>query len=171
MSTSGRGQVLLPWPNRLEDGSYEFEGRRHQLPLTEPEHRNAIHGLVRWAAWSRRRARAEPGRRWSTRSIPSPATRSRSRSVSSTPLGGRPSRPDDGDEHRAAALPYGCGAHPYLNVGTATVDLCSCACRATVVQCDERGLPTGTTTVEGTDYDFRQSRPIGATSSTTPSPT
>ncbi len=52
MSTSGRGQVLLPWPNRLEDGSYEFEGRRHQLPLNETEHRNAIHGLVRWAAWS-----------------------------------------------------------------------------------------------------------------------
>ena len=28
MATAGRGQVLIPWPNRLEDGSYEFEGRR-----------------------------------------------------------------------------------------------------------------------------------------------
>ena len=35
---SGRGQVLVPWPNRLQDGSYEFDGRSHQLPLTEPEH-------------------------------------------------------------------------------------------------------------------------------------
>ena len=26
-STSGRGQVLMPWPNRLEDGAYEFDGR------------------------------------------------------------------------------------------------------------------------------------------------
>jgi aldose 1-epimerase len=52
MSTSGRGQVLIPWPNRIEDGSYEFDGRRHQLALTEPEARNAIHGLVRWSAWS-----------------------------------------------------------------------------------------------------------------------
>jgi aldose 1-epimerase len=50
MSTSGRGQVLIPWPNRLEDGSYDFGGRRHQLPLTEPENHNAIHGLVRWAS-------------------------------------------------------------------------------------------------------------------------
>jgi len=33
MSSSGRGQVLIPWPNRLRDGSYEFDGRRHQLPL------------------------------------------------------------------------------------------------------------------------------------------
>ena len=48
---SGRGQVLIPWPNRLQDGPYEFDGRRHQLPLTEPELSNAIHGLVRWVAW------------------------------------------------------------------------------------------------------------------------
>ena len=34
---SGRGQVLIPWPNRIEDGSYEFDGRRHQLPIDEPE--------------------------------------------------------------------------------------------------------------------------------------
>jgi aldose 1-epimerase len=52
MSSSGRGQVLIPWPNRLQDGSYEFDGRHYQLPLNEPERRNAIHGLVRWTAWT-----------------------------------------------------------------------------------------------------------------------
>ena len=52
MCTSGRGQVLLPWPNRIEDGAYEFDGRLHQLALNEPERRNAIHGLVRWSPWS-----------------------------------------------------------------------------------------------------------------------
>ena len=57
---SGRGQVLIPWPNRLEDGRYEFDGRRHQLPLTEPEHRNAIHGLVRSESWARRRTGTAP---------------------------------------------------------------------------------------------------------------
>ena len=60
--TSGRGQVLLPWPNRLQDGTYEFDGRHHQLPLTEPEHRNAIHGLVRWAGWRVAERELEPGR-------------------------------------------------------------------------------------------------------------
>ena len=30
MSSSGRGQVLIPWPNRLQDGSYEFCGRRYR---------------------------------------------------------------------------------------------------------------------------------------------
>ena len=60
MSSSGRGQVLIPWPNRLQDGSYEFDKRHHQLPLNEPERRNAIHGLVRWAAWTA--AEREPHR-------------------------------------------------------------------------------------------------------------
>ena len=51
LAPSGRGQLLIPWPNRIEDGSYEFGGGRHQLPLDEPERQNAIHGLVRWSAW------------------------------------------------------------------------------------------------------------------------
>ena len=62
MSSSGRGQVLIPWPNRLQDGSYEFDKRHHQLPLNEPERRNAIHGLVRWSAWTAAERRATPGR-------------------------------------------------------------------------------------------------------------
>ena len=51
-SHSGRGQVLAPWPNRLADGRYEFNGVRAQAALDEPERRNAIHGLVRWLPWT-----------------------------------------------------------------------------------------------------------------------
>jgi aldose 1-epimerase len=52
MCTSGRGQVLAPWPNRLAGGTYEWEGGRLQLPLNDLETGSAIHGLVRWASWS-----------------------------------------------------------------------------------------------------------------------
>ena len=45
---TGTRPVAEPAPGR----SYEFAGAAHQLPLTEPAARNAIHGLVRWAAWS-----------------------------------------------------------------------------------------------------------------------
>ena len=48
---SGRGQVLMPWPNRIDGGAYEFDGEQHQLALTEPSSGSAIHGLARWAAW------------------------------------------------------------------------------------------------------------------------
>jgi aldose 1-epimerase len=49
MCRSGRGQVLAPWPNRIEDGRYAFDGETYQLALNEPPY--AIHGLVRWASW------------------------------------------------------------------------------------------------------------------------
>ena len=51
MCSSGRGQVLAPWPNRLAGGRYEWEDQELQLPLTEVPAGNAIHGLVRWASW------------------------------------------------------------------------------------------------------------------------
>src|SRR5206468_881353 len=63
-----------------------------------------------------------------------------------------------------AACPYGSGAHPYLTVGTETVDtVLMRAPGQTVLHADARGIPVGRATVEGTEYDFRQSRPVGAT--------
>src|SRR5215510_4429968 len=50
--SSGRGQVLIRWPNRLQDSTYEFDGLHHQLSLNELQRRNAIHGLVRWLVWT-----------------------------------------------------------------------------------------------------------------------
>ena len=64
----------------------------------------------------------------------------------------------------AARCPYGCGAHPYLTLGTATIDSLALQVPAgTVLQSDERGIPVGTAPVEGTEYDFRQPREIGRT--------
>ncbi|MGH3610255.1 MAG: hypothetical protein ACRDRD_19540, partial [Pseudonocardiaceae bacterium] len=50
--TAARGQSLVPWPNRLRDGTYRFEGHDYQLALSEPAKGNAIHGLVRFANWT-----------------------------------------------------------------------------------------------------------------------
>src|SRR3954467_10292518 len=46
-----RGTPLIPWPNRLEDGRYAFDSVERQLDLSEPDKRNALHGLLRWQAW------------------------------------------------------------------------------------------------------------------------
>ena len=51
MPSAGRGQVLMPWPNRIRDGAYTFGGASQQLPLSEPGRHNASHGLVRWVSW------------------------------------------------------------------------------------------------------------------------
>ena len=51
MCSSGKGQVLMPWPNRVAGGAYEWDGTQYQLPITEVSRSTAIHGLVRWASW------------------------------------------------------------------------------------------------------------------------
>jgi aldose 1-epimerase len=55
---SFRGKVLVPWPNRLRDGRYTFDGVEHHTELTEPERDNALHGLALWARWRRIRSSA-----------------------------------------------------------------------------------------------------------------
>ena len=51
MCTAGRGQLLLPWPNRLARGQYTFDGTARQLAITDSETGSAIHGLARWQRW------------------------------------------------------------------------------------------------------------------------
>jgi aldose 1-epimerase len=164
MANAGRGQVLIPWPNRIQDGSYEFAGRWYHLPLTEPGARNAIHGLVRWVPWSVRERSSDrvvldytlhpqPGYPFSLElsleySLSNEGLRVTSRA---TNIG-----PD--------ACPYGSGAHPYLAVGTKTVDIVLLKSPGrTVLRTDARGIPVGADPVAGTEYDFRQPRAIGAT--------
>jgi len=164
MCSSGRGQVLIPWPNRLQAGSYEFGGRSHQLALDEPSAGNAIHGLVRWADWT-------------------VAEREANRVVVVHTLHPRPGYPftlelsieytlsQGGLQVRTTATnvgmdpcPFGSGAHPYLTFGTGSVDSVLLQVPArTVLHSDERGIPTGSGAVGGTEYDFTQPRAIGAT--------
>ncbi len=41
-----KSSLLIPFPNRIADGKYEFEGKTYQLPLNKPDEGNAIHGFV-----------------------------------------------------------------------------------------------------------------------------
>lgn len=161
MSSSGRGQVLIPWPNRLQDGSYEFNGRRHQLPLNEPEHRNAIHGLVRWSIWTA--AEREPHRvvmehiLYPQPGYPFLLRISIEYALSRSGLLVQTMATNLGTH----TCPYGSGAHPYLTLGTATIDgLILQVPGRTVLRSDERGLPIRREAVEGTEYDFRQPKRI-----------
>src|SRR6478735_7764382 len=52
MCTGARGQSLIPWPNRIGSGRYNWEGRPLQLDLSEPDKGGAIHGLTRWRNWT-----------------------------------------------------------------------------------------------------------------------
>ncbi|MFC9584390.1 gluconokinase, GntK/IdnK-type [Streptomyces yangpuensis] len=161
--TSGRGQLLVPWPNRVGGGRYRFDGADLQLPLSEPERHNAIHGLLRWTPW-RLLAHSGDAVRVGTTLHPQPGYPFLLDVFAEYRLD------DDGLAVLVRAVnagptkaPYGVGQHPYLTVGTGLVD----TARLTVparhrLTTDEEGLPTGEEPVEGTAYDFRSARPIGA---------
>ena len=83
MCPSGDGQILAPWPNRLEDGAYDFGGRRHQVPLNEPEAPTRSTGSSAGTRGSSETGSPSTSP-WSIASIPDPATPSRSCSPSST---------------------------------------------------------------------------------------
>jgi aldose 1-epimerase len=163
-STAGRGQILAPWPNRLADGRYEFEGVAGRASLDEPDRGNAIHGLVRWLRWA-------------------PTARTRSSVTLACTLSPQPAYPwwlelsieyalgDDGltvtvvsSNRSETPAPFGIGFHPYVTVGTPSIDqaLVRIPARRRLVA-DDRGLPTGETDVADTDFDLRSARVLGDT--------
>ena len=160
---SGRGQLLVPWPNRIQDGQYEFEGTSHQLPLTEPELGNAIHGLVRWAAWDVAEREAERVRMEHV-STPSPATRSRSRSASSTRSRRAASRSARRRRTSAPTLPVRVRGASLPHAGDGTIDsLVLRAPGAPRARSRRAGSARGSEPVEGTRVRLPRARPIGDT--------
>jgi len=163
-SHGGRGQVLAPWPNRLGDGAYEFQSVSAQAPLDEIPRRNAIHGLVRWLPW-RMTGRAQNRVSLRCQLHPSPAYPFALQLEVEYRLGREGlSVTTDAENIGEVDLPFGLGFHPYLTVGAATVDQARLRvpARRRLVT-DDRGLPTASTPVAGTEYDFGAGRPVGVT--------
>lgn len=164
MSDGGHGAVLLPWPNRLADGTYRFDGTDQQVELSEPDKHNAIHGFLRWQPWQARE-------------------RSAAHVVMATRLAARKGYPWTFDVEvryeltetglvvttsasnvSASSAPLGIGHHPYLSPGSGPVDDATLHfAAATRIETDpQRQLPVGRVAVAGTDYDFSTPRTIGA---------
>jgi aldose 1-epimerase len=160
------GQLLAPWPNRVDGGRYSFGGAEYHLPLSEPARGNAIHGLTRWIPWIRV---AHDRSEVTLRSVPHgqqgypfavevdvtyrlDAGSGLHVTVSAANKGSRPA-------------PWGTGQHPYLTMTTPTVDNCELTLPAERwLPVDERGIPSGAPRdVAGTDFDFRAARELGRT--------
>ena len=164
-SHGGRGQVLAPWPNRLADGRYEFNGIRGQAALDEPERRNAIHGLVRWLPWTlqtrhqnqlslRLQLHPSPGYPFSLLLEMEYHVGREGLSVTTTAHS-----TDEGP------VPFGLGFHPYMTAGPEAIDEAILQLPAHhTLDLDDRGLPTGDlSAVAGTEHDFTSARFIGPT--------
>ena len=160
---SGRGQVLAPWPNRLGDGAYTYDGTEARAGLDEPAHHNAIHGLVRWLPWQLV-SRAQNVLTLACTLHPQPGYPWRLALVIEFRLGrdGLTVATEVTNESPTAA-PFGIGFHPYLTLSS-PIDATSLAVPAVRrLVTDERGLPTATGAVHGSPVDFGARRWIGDT--------
>jgi aldose 1-epimerase len=122
MCGSGRGQVLAPWPNRIAEGSYSWDGAELQLPITEVASGSAIHGLVRWASW--RVVGREPERATLEHVLhPQPGYpfALRLRVEYRLEAAGLVVR-TEAENVGARACPFGAGHHPYVAAPTGRVD-------------------------------------------------
>src|SRR5699024_2436155 len=160
---SGRGQWLVPWPNRIPGGRYSFDGAEYVLPVQEPEPGHAIHGYARYLPFQVLAVDAasielgavlpaRPGYPWDLQMLVSwtlaetglTATL-RVRNLSGTDA------------------PFGAGAHPYLAAGVSTTELIDAGWLT--IPADTRltgtdGVLKDRKAVDAED-DFRQSRHIG----------
>jgi aldose 1-epimerase len=161
MAGGGRGQILAPWPNRIEDGSYSFGGKSGRAALDEPDRRNAIHGLTRWLIWQLDRHEIDSVALSCTLG-PQPAYPWRLVIGVSYVVAGTGLVVNAWAENRSAqAAPFGFGAHPYLDAGSAGVDGCELRLPATRrLLVDERAIPCGSEDVAGTAFDFRAGRSL-----------
>ncbi|MGY4645687.1 aldose 1-epimerase family protein [Cellulomonas sp. URHB0016] len=149
------GAVLAPWPNRMRDGEYTFDGVHHEVPVTEHARHTALHGLVAYVAFTEVASRPDlvtlehvvvptPGYPWPLRLrvTYSLGDGGLTVHVAATNLG-------------TTAAPYGIGFHPWLSPGDATVDECTLRVDATRrVTVDDRLLPVGDEPAAG-QFDLR----------------
>ena len=162
LSPASAGQILAPWPNRIRDGHYTFEGQAYQLGLTEPARHNAIHGLANWSRWtlaSRTDASvtlefelpAQIGYPWWL-------TLRTTWTVSADGLRCDQEVINNGTTN----APWGYSVHPYLQLtGVAVNDIQLHVPGRTRILADARLLPIGAVKVTGTEYDYTEPRRIG----------
>ncbi len=159
--SGGRGQQLLPWPNRIRDGRYEFDGKQQQLALTEPARHNASHGLGRYVPWR----------------VLDHQDETVTLQLVIYPQPGWPGTLQARVTHRLDAagltvevevvnlgvnpIPFGYGAHPYLTVGEEAVDDVVLEIPANrYLMVDDRMLPLDLQSVNGTEFDWRTAHRI-----------
>jgi aldose 1-epimerase len=157
------GAPLVPWPNRLADGRYAFDGEDFQVALTEPEKHNAIHGFLLWQTWRvvehederlTLTARIHPQEGYpfalDVRVTYALGDAGLVVTTTATNVGVRP-------------CPYAHGQHPYLSPGSGLLDGCDVQLpgRTRITTDAERQLPTGREDVVGTPFDFRERRLLG----------
>jgi len=158
----GDGIVLVPWPNRVEDGIWTLDGKRQHLDITEPARHNAIHGLLRSTAYR----------------VTEQSETSVTLAATVYPQHGYPFMIDSTVTYELVAdglsvthgfrnvsatkAPVAVGTHPFFRIGDVpTEDLVLRLSASTRFETDDRLIPVAENAVEGTKYDLREGVRVG----------
>jgi galactose mutarotase-like enzyme len=156
-----QGQVLIPWPNRIQDGRYSYMGYEYQLPINEVEKHNSIHGLIRWTKFKLVKVLtdsvdlmatlvAQPGYPFELEIYLTYRLLKDSVSVQTKVVN---------LSNRIA--PLGIGWHPYFRVSDGLIDACKLTIPAdSVLVTDSRAIPTITNKIIGSELDFTRDKII-----------
>ncbi|WP_026532925.1 aldose 1-epimerase family protein [Arthrobacter sp. H41] len=158
-----RGAFVAPWPNRIEDGRYSFDGSDYVLPINETERGTALHGLVFDVPWD----------------LVHHAASSVTLSCAIEPIAAYPFRVSlevrfsvDGRGFRTDVTavntgsdraPYGVCPHPYLVAGPSPLDewVLELPAATVLTVTPDRLLPVAKRPVIGTSFDFRAADALG----------
>jgi len=155
------GIHLSPWPNRVRDAVWSYQGAEQKLDITEPERHTALHGLLQFTDFD----------------VVEQTDDSVTLGAFIPPQHGWPFALDIEVEYRAVAdgvrvthratnrsavaAPYATGSHPYLRIGDGGVEeLTVTVSSARYIAVDERLNPIETRSVEGTRFDLRAGVPF-----------
>lgn len=159
------GQILVPFPNRIEAGTYTFDGKTYELPIDEHARNNAIHGLgyrQRWTLESLDESSVTLS--WRNPALdgyPFDLTVQATYQLDEQGLHISISATNNGE----SKAPWALAIHPWLSNGLHGVgdeiDGHNAQCSLVVpsakhVTVNENLIPTGTESVEGTKYDLRK---------------
>ena len=163
----GQGDVLIPFPGRVAEGRYSFDGHVLQLERNDKEGPNAIHGFVRTLPWATRQAESSQvvfevqldAATYGPRGYPFSLAIRVSYGLDAQGLSSSFSVQNVGPQ----AAPVGVGFHPYFTVGTKIVDEADARIPAAgYLEFNERLAPTGKVIdAKGTEWDYRNYRRVG----------
>ena len=158
----GDGIVLVPWPNRVEDGIWLLDGKRQHLDITEPARHNAIHGLLRSTAY-RVTDQTETSVTLSATVYPQHGyTFTIDSTVTYELVADGLSVTHGFCNLSAAKAPVAVGTHPFFRIGDVpTEDLVLRLSASTRFETDDRLIPVAENAVEGTKYDLREGVRVG----------
>jgi aldose 1-epimerase len=156
------GVIMSPWPNRIDGGKWQYQGRTLELPINLHEQQNANHGLLmdhQYEVVAQSDSSVTLGALIHARlGYPFEVYTTVTYALVETGL----SITHTAENRSAADAPYALGGHPYFKIaGVETEDLYLRSAAETVLVVDDRQIPIGTMPTEHSRFDLRSGVRVG----------